>query len=141
MCKEYVFGLEPGSVVNLEPDSRRAALTSETTGEAVIDVVDSILSSNAATLTRNTNRLFKRLAAYTRGHASLSAEREGSVRSGASLEPLSPDAQRARLQSYVPFLVALNPSFTLSVQALVKTEHYDESQARAVLSPAAAGSQ
>jgi len=141
MCKEYVFGLEPGSVVNLEPDSRRAALTSETTGEAVISVVDGILNSNAATQTKNTNRLFKRLAAYTRGHASLSAEREGSVRSGASLEPLSPDAQRALLQSYVPFLVALNPSFTLSAQALVNTGNYIEPAALAVLPPAAAGSQ
>jgi hypothetical protein len=106
-----------------------------------MSVVDGILNSNAATQTRNTNRLFKRLAAYTRGHASLSAEREGSVRSGASLEPLSPDAQRALLQSYVPFLVALNPSFTLSAQALVNTGHYLEPAALAVLPPAAAGSQ
>jgi hypothetical protein len=110
-------------------------------GASVESVVDGILHTNAATQTKRTNILFKRLAAYARGHANLSTEKEGSIRSGVSLDQLSHDAQRALLQSYVPFFVALNPNFTLSVQALVNSGHYDDSLARSVLHPSASDSQ
>ena len=65
-----------------------------------------------------------------------------SVLSGSKLTDAMPvEDQRATLLAFEPFFRALNPKFTLSVPALVNTEHYLETQARAVLSPAAAGSQ
>lgn len=67
LCIEFVFSLRPGSLTDVE--ERANAISAS--ASAVECVVDDILHSHAATQTKNTNKLFTRLAAYTRGHANL----------------------------------------------------------------------
>ena len=91
------------------PTKARSASDKPTsTPPAPKGVVDGILHTNAATQTKRTNVLFKRLTAYARGHANLSTEKEGSIRSGVSLDQLSHDAQRALCCSHMCLFSSLS---------------------------------
>lgn len=138
LCKEWLFGLPFGSLTDAEPDRREAVVKS--LRDSIENVIDSVLHPHPSTATRQANGLFKRLAAYTRGHANLTRN-GGSVRSGESMEQLSTEDQRTLLQSYEPLFLALHPNFKLDSHALVNSGHYDEPLARSVLPPVTAGSQ